>query len=371
MIEYRNNYVEIDLARIANNVRAVCGTLPSGCRKLAVVKADAYGHGAVPVARTALDAGADFLGVAIPEEGEELRRAGINAPILVLGGVNHRGAEASVLEGLTQTVCDPDDVYVLEHYCRIHKTEVDVHLKLDTGMGRIGARSAEEVDAVIRALSLSPHVRLTGAFTHFADADGESADYTLAQIARFDELSAGLPSGILRHAGASSGIVRFPQAYYDMVRLGIIMYGYSPIGTVPGIAPAMSWYTEVTYVKELSAGDCVSYGCTFRAPQRMRVATVSVGYGDGYFRALSGRANVIAGDKLCPVIGRICMDQMLIDVTDAPDVCKGSRVVLMGEVGNVKIDARDIADLIGTISYEVLLAPSRRVPKQYLDPTDK
>lgn len=367
MTEYRNNYTEIDLRRIAGNVSAICRSLPADIHKLAVVKADAYGHGAVPVALTALSSGADFLGVAIPEEGEELRRAGISAPILVLGEVNYRGAEASVLEGLTQTVCDPDDVRMLGELCKIHGRTADVHLKLDTGMGRIGARTEGEVLSVLEALSHEPSVRLTGAFTHFADADGESEDYTLRQIEKFEELTSLLPQGIIRHAGASSGIIRFPQAYYDMVRLGIIMYGYSPLPGYDCVKPALSWYTEVAFLKELSTGDCVSYGCTFRAPRRMKVATLAVGYGDGYFRAFSGRADVLVCGKRCPIIGRICMDQMLVDVSSVDGVKKGDRAVLLGRDGEETIDACELADRIGTIPYEILLAPSRRVPKQYIE----
>lgn len=366
LIEYRKNYTEIDLSIIAKNVRTVCSGLPDHIHKLAVVKADAYGHGAVPVAETALSAGADFLGVAIPEEGEELRHAGINAPILVLGEVNCRGAEASVLEGLTQTVCDADDVKVLGEFCRLHGRTVDVHLKLDTGMGRIGARTEDEVLRVLDALAEEPSVKLTGAFTHFADADGVSEDYTIRQIERFEKLTELLPGNIIRHAGASSGIIRFPQAYYDMVRIGIVMYGYYPFGSGTELEPALSWYTEVAYVKEISAGECLSYGCTFRSSDKMKVATLAVGYGDGYFRAFSGKAEVLIGGRRCPVIGRICMDQMLVDVTEAKRVQKGDRAVLIGRDGNERIDAGELAALIGTIPYEILLAPSRRVPKQYI-----
>lgn len=367
MTEYRNNYTEIDLRVIAENISAICRGLPENIHKLAIVKADAYGHGAVPVALTALSAGADFLGVAIPEEGEELRRAGINAPILVLGEVNYRGAEASVLEGLTQTVCDADDVRMLGGLCRLHGRTAEVHLKLDTGMGRIGARTDGEVLSVLDALEKEPLVKLTGVFTHFADADGDSEEYTLRQIEKFEKLSGLLPRGIIRHAGASSGIIRFPQAYYDMVRIGIIMYGYSPLPGYDCIKPALSWYTEVAFVKELSEGECVSYGCTFRAPKRMKAATLAVGYGDGYFRAFSGRSEVLIGGRRCPVIGRICMDQMLVDVSDVEGVKKGDRAVLIGRDGDETIDANELADLIGTIPYEILLAPSRRVPKQYIE----
>ena len=334
---------------------------------LAVVKANAYGHGLTQVAKTALQNGADWLGVAIPEEGETLREAGVEAPILVLGAVNEKGAEASVRNRLTQTVFDPERIRMLEDAAKKLNMTADVHLKCDTGMGRIGVRTEEELRAVLDAIKSAPHVRLTGAFTHFADADGNSNDYSLNQIEVFNQFVALLPKNILIHAAASAASLRFSQARYGMTRQGISLYGCAPVKEAPELKPALSWHTEIVYVKHLPAGACVSYGCTYRAEKPMRVATLPVGYGDGYHRALSGKAYVLIGGKRCPVIGRVCMDQIMADVTDVPEekLFLGAPAVLLGRQGNEEITADELASWAGTISYEMLLAATARVPIIY------
>ena len=335
---------------------------------MAVVKANAYGHGLVQVAQVALAHGADWLGVAIPEEGETLRQAGVDAPILVLGAVNEKGAEASVRFDLTQTVFDPERVKMLEAAAARQHKMVSVHLKCDTGMGRIGVRTRAELEAVLDALKSAPHVRLTGAFTHFADADGEEADYSLEQIRAFDAFRALLPRDLLFHAAASSAGARYPAARYQMVREGIALYGCPCVKEMPPLIPALSWHTEIVYVKALPAGSCVSYGCTFRAEKEMRVATLPVGYGDGYHRALSGKGQVLIGGKRCPVVGRVCMDQMMVDVTALPETEArlGAPVTLLGRQGREEITAEELAGWAGTISYEMLLAATARVPVAYI-----
>ena len=233
-------------------------------------------------------------------------------------------------------------------------------------MGRIGARNAAEVQDVLSALEDEPLVHLTGAFTHFADADGADAAFTQEQFQRFEALTALLPRGIVRHAANSAAIHRYAATHLDMVRMGISMYGYAPVPESLPLLPVMRWYTEVTYVKELSAGDTVSYGRTFRADKPMRVATVAVGYGDGYHRAISGRGAVLIGGKRAPILGRVCMDQLMADVTHIPGVKAGDQVVLLGEQGGERITAEELASWAGTISYEVLLAPTSRVPRVWL-----
>jgi alanine racemase len=337
---------------------------------MAVVKANAYGHGLITVARTALKNGADHLGVAVPEEGEALRKAGIDAPVLVLGPVNEQGAEASVRWGLIQTVFDRERVHMLENAAARLGMTAQVHLKCDTGMGRIGVRTKEELRAVLEEISACPHVRLTGAFTHFADADGENDDYSMAQIAAFEEMRALLPGDILFHAAASAAGVRYPQARYQMVRQGISLYGCPPVPESPKLLPALSWHTEVSYVKTLPPGASVSYGRTYTAEKEIRVATLPVGYGDGYHRALSNKAFVLIGGRRCPVIGRVCMDQIMADVSALPpDQCQiGAPAVLLGRQGSEEITAEELGAWAGTISYEMLLAPSPRVPVIYLSP---
>ena len=367
VLQYRGTNIRVDLGAIAANTAVLRrATLPAP-HMLAVVKANAYGHGLAQVAKTALLHGADWLGVAIPEEGERLREAGVEAPILVLGAVTERGAEASVRNRLTQAVFDPARVRMLEEAAARLNMTADMHLKCDTGMGRIGVRTEHELQAVLDALKAAPHVRLTGAFTHFADADGDSDAYSLRQIDAFNRLTALLPKGLLIHAAASAASLRYPQARYSMTRQGISLYGCAPVPEAPELKPALSWHTEIVYVKDLPAGACVSYGCTYKAEKDMRVATLPVGYGDGYHRALSGKAFVLIGGKRCPVIGRVCMDQIMADVTDVPEekLYLGAPAVLLGRQENEEITADELASWAGTISYEMLLAATARVPILY------
>lgn len=365
-MQYRENYREIDLEALRHNVRLLRGTVAEGTRLMAVVKADAYGHGSVQVSRAALSAGAEALAVALVEEGETLRQAGIRAPILVLGATGPREARGGVACGLTLTVCDAAMVRRVGEACRDLDRTGRVHLKLDTGMGRIGARTEDEVRRVLDALAEYPQVRLEGVFTHFADADGRDEAFTREQFRRFQALAALLPPGITRHAANSAAIHRFAGMHLDMVRMGISMYGYPPVPTELPLRPVMRWRTEVTYVKDLLPGDTVSYGCAFRADRPMRVATVAVGYGDGYHRAASGRGAVLIGGRRAPILGRICMDQLMADVTDIPGVEPGDEAVLLGRQGEAFLSAEELAQWAGTISYEVLLAATGRVPRVWL-----
>ena len=366
---YRTNYVEIDLEAVRHNARQMLARLSEGTRLMAVVKADAYGHGAVQVAQAALEAGASALAVAIPEEGECLRAAGIAAPILVLGGIEPDAAGAVVRCGLTQTVFDARAIAALSQAAQRLNRPARVHLKLDTGMSRIGVRTAAQAAALARAADEAPGVRLVGAFTHFASADEEDASQTQQQIARFEDMLRAVEAvhgaPLLRHACNSAGIYRYPQAHYDMVRGGIALYGCAPAPGIGGLRPAMRWTTRATFVKDLPAGERISYGGTYTAARDMRVMTVPVGYADGYRRAFSGRAQVLVRGRRAPVVGRVCMDQMMVDVTDVPGCAAGDEVVLLGAQGGEAISADEMAAWADTISYEILLAPSARVPRTY------
>ncbi len=368
-MQYRGTYIQVDLNAIAENTALLRAAIAPAPHMMAVVKANAYGHGLVPVAQTALKNGADWLGVAIPEEGETLRQAGVEAPILVLGAVNERGAEASVRCRLTQTVFDRERVRLLQSAAERLDMTVDVHVKCDTGMGRIGVRTREELLSVLDEIAACPRVRLTGAFTHFADADGESDEYSQRQLQRFEAFRALLPPDILFHAAASAAGIKYPQARYQMVRQGISLYGCAPVKGAPLVRPALSWHTEIAYIKTVPAGECISYGCTFQTERETRVATIPVGYGDGYHRALSGKAFLLIGGHRCPVIGRVCMDQIMADVTDVPekDCFLGAPVVLLGRQGSEEISADELASWAGTISYEMLLAATARVPITYIN----
>ena len=351
----------VDLSALRENVRLIRATLPAGTLLMVSVKADGYGHGIVQVARNAIAAGANWLAVARTYEGELLRRAGIEVPVLVLGASSEVEMAQGAANALTLTVCTPDQVYALQRAASQQNCTATVHIKLDTGMGRIGVRSAEEIAAILSALRDCPLVRLTGAFTHFADADGGDEDYTRMQLARFRELLTLLPEGILHHCANSAGIHRYPEAAMDMVRAGISMYGCPPVNTDMPLRPVMDWRTAVTYVKTVNPGDKISYGCTFTADKPMRLATIACGYGDGYHRCASGRAQVIIRGQRVPVVGRICMDQMMVDVTGVDGVCAGDEVVLLGTQDGETITADELGAWWGTISYEALLSATERV----------
>lgn len=367
----RYNICEIDLSAIRHNVGVMRAHIAGGAKFLAVVKADAYGHGAVPVARAALEAGADMLAVAIPEEGIELRLAAIDAPVLVLGGIGTWAAEAVVASDLTQVVFDEEIIRALAAAGEKLGRTAKVHIKLDTGMNRIGVRTAQEAQALARLIDSLPGIELTGCFTHMATADEDDRAGTLMQIKKFDELCAAIakvhPGKITRHAANTASIFRYPQAHADMVRGGIALYGYPPVPEAVGLRPAMRWVTRAVYVKTIAPGDRVSYGGLFAAQRDTRVMTLPVGYADGYRRGLTGKGCVLVRGKRAPILGRVCMDQIMVDVTDIPGAQAGDEAVLLGEQGGDCISAQEMADWLGTISYEVLCSPSKRVPRVYKD----
>lgn len=363
----RNRRV-VDPGKIEQNMREICSALPEHVRALAVVKADGYGHGALQTARAAIHGGASMLAVASVDEGTALRDGGIRIPILVLGAVTGYDVKQGVEAGLIQTVCSPDMVRMCESAATETGKQTEVHLKIDTGMGRIGIRTEKEKEQVMKTLQECPHVKLSGAYTHFADADGgeDGERYTEQQFRRFLELTDGLPEDVIRHCCNSAAIHRHPEMHLDMVRAGISLYGYPPVKTNMKLEPCMTWTATVSYVKELAPGSFVSYGRTWQANRTIRAATVTCGYGDGYHRSASGKACVLIHGKRAAVIGRICMDQMVADVTDIPDVKPGDEVILIGREGHEQITAEDLAKWSGTISYEILLSVGSRVKKEII-----
>ena len=357
----------VDLGMIRRNAEQIRASLSPGVKMLAVVKANAYGHGAAECARAALAGGADMLAVASVDEGLALRAKNVTAPILTLGPATAWDVEDGVRGGLIQTVCTPEMVTLCENAARPQNKQTEVHLKMDTGMGRIGVRTATERDRVLEALRSSPHVCLTGAFTHFCDADGDEDGmrFTQEQFDRFLALTAPLPSGVLRHCSNSAAIHRFPQMQLDMVRAGISLYGYPPVETGVDVRPCMRWEARVSHVKTLPPLSPVSYGRTFRTERETRVATVTCGYADGYHRTAGPGAWVLIRGKRAKIIGRVCMDQMMADVTDIAGVVPGDTVTLMGKDGNEEITAEDLAAWSGTISYEILLSSCTRVERVF------
>ncbi len=370
----RQNEVVVDLGAIKHNYHTLAARMPKGVRVMPVVKADAYGHGMQQVARTVVHEGADRLAVALCEEGVRLRECGIACQILVLGAATQRAAEPAILNDLTQTVFDVPTVEYLDELAQELGKDALVNIKLDTGMGRIGLRTEEEARALAEALARCPRVRPTGIYTHFADADalakqGRVNDFTREQLERFKRLRAFFPAGLCCHVANSAAELIFPEAYFDCVREGVSLYGYPPVKTDLAFQRALRWVTEVVHVKEIPAGATVSYGRTFTAPRDMRVATVAVGYGDGYHRAGSNRAKMLVRGQMANVVGRVCMDQTMLDVTEIPGVSVGDEVVLIGRQGEQTIDAEMLASWCDTISYEVLLAVTARVPRRYIDST--
>ena len=366
-MQLRNACVQIDLSAYSRNIRTLRAFIGHDVQLIAVVKGNAYGHGLIPATRAAVCSGADWLGVALAEEGLALREAGIKQPILIHSGINQAGFYAAAVHGLTATVFDENSAIAANAAGISAGRMVDIHVKIDTGMGRIGVRSQEALNKLLRRIAHSPGVRLTGAYSHFADADNPDPAYTDAQLARFLSATKELPEGLLVHAAASAAALSRRDTHLDMVRIGIASYGYPPVPTTLPLEKCLRLSTEVTQVKDIEPGCYVGYGRTYRADRNLRIATLAIGYGDGYARALSSRGKVLIRGVPCPVLGRICMDQTMVDVSHVPDVRTGDIAVLLGRQDGQEIDANDIAAWRGTIAYEVLLSPTPRLPVIYME----
>ena len=362
---------EISLPALRHNLQEVARRVGTAAI-VAVVKANAYGHGAVPVARTLLAAGARQLGVATVAEGVELRAAGITAPILVMGGV-FPDEIPTLLEGdLTPVLQSPDAIATMARFAgsRNISLPLRVHLKVDTGMGRLGL-TEEELLAVLGS-SWPAALQLEGLMSHLARADESDPLPTEDQLAKFRALLDAMKSmGLvvpLAHIAGSAAILRFPASHFNMVRPGLMLYGYAPgSARSPALRPALTWKTRVVQVKRVHPGHAVSYGGTFVASRPSVLAVLPVGYADGYARGLSNRGHVLIGGRPTPIVGRVCMDLTIVDVTDHPSVHPGDEAILLGEQGTARITADDLATWLGTISYEVLCQIGRRVVRIYLD----
>lgn len=372
----RPTWAEVDLARIRLNIAVLRGHIQPPAELMVVVKANAYGHGLVEVARASLEAGARWLGVAILEEGLALRRAGIQAPVLILGWTPREQADEVVSAGLDQTVFDSGDCQALAAAGHAAGRRARVHAKVDTGMGRLGwpartAQDRERLVGTIQEIAGLPGLELHGVFTHFAGSDDEDLAGARAQLGAFEEVLGGLEAvGIRprwRHCANTAAIPRLPGSHFDLCRAGIGVYGYvpSPYVTLEGLAPALSWHTRVAAVRRLRSGDAVSYNSTYRATVPEWVATLPVGYADGFARHLSNRGHVLLGGQMRPVRGRVCMDQIVVSVGEGPPPPSGEPVVLIGAQGPAARWADELAAELGTISYEVLCGISARVPRVY------
>jgi len=338
-------FAEINLEKIKNNFLAFKKLISPQTKMMAVVKADAYGLGAVPVSETCLAYGATFLGVAWVGEAKEIRESGITAPILILSEPPFESTRELVELQLTQTVFTEEYIKKLEQQLQNDQKTLKVHLKIDTGMGRIGT-SMQKALQLVDQIEKSKYLELEGVFTHFACADEKNNAYTLLQLTRFNEIAAQIKQKIKRplifHAANTAGVENFPQSQFDMVRIGIGLY-----------RQALTLKSYVIYIKEMQSGESISYGATFTLKQKTKVATVCIGYADGYSRLLSNKTHVLINGQKFPQVGRITMDMLMVDIGNS-NVKVGDEVVLIGTQGKEHIDATEIAALMGTNEYEVL-----------------
>jgi alanine racemase len=365
-------YADIDLDIIASNVDALMALTPKGTGAVAVVKADGYGHGDVAVAKAVYDK-VRMYAVATLDEAVNLRENGIDKPILILGFVNVDEYETLVKNQVTATVFDYETARQLSETAEKLKMKALCHIKIDTGMRRIGLEPDESGIEVVKRISKLSNLDMQGIFTHFATSD--EADKTKAerQLDRFEKFVGKLSEeGITFkyvHCANSAAVIDMPQTYKDMVRLGIAMYGMYPSNEVDksrvALKPALKLMSHVTYVKEVPAGQEVSYGGTFVTGRTTTIATVSVGYGDGYPRSLSSKGYVLINGKKAPIIGRVCMDQMMVDVTDIEGVGRDSLVTLIGRDGDEEITVEEIAALANTFNYEFVCNLNKRIPRNY------
>ena len=366
----RPTVAEIDLGAVQRNLARLRQLVGPGVRLFGVVKADAYGHGAVPVAR-ALEPLCNALAVSLVEEGLELRAAGIRAPILVLGAYYNRHQDEVLAERLTPVIYDEGELEKFAAAAARRGRPADVHVKVDTGMSRLGVAPAD-LAAMLERLAELPSLRLAGICTHFASADLADARTTEAALAQFGQ---GLERagqlgfrGLINHAANSAASVRFPSARFDAVRPGLALYGAMPseLVALPGLEGALALRTRVMAVRDVAVGAGVSYGGIWRATRPSRVATLPVGYADGYPRHVR-EAEVLLGGRRVPIVGAVCMDMLMIDVTDLPASALDGSVTLIGRDGGEQITVDDLARWAGTVSYEILCGISKRVPRVLRD----
>lgn len=368
---WRPTYAEVDTSAISDNIRAIRARVGPGVRIMPAVKANGYGHGAVETSRACLAGGADALCVACLEEAIELRHAGLSAPILILGCSTLDSAETIVEAGISSALCDIDFARALSDAAVKLGKNASVHVKVDTGMGRIGVPAVSALEFVRTIVEL-PGLSLDGIFTHFPSSDEADRSYTLSQISTFGKVLAGVRHQGIRipmaHASNSGAILAFPEADFDAVRPGIMIYGLYPSSDVPrsiALREALSLKTRIAFLKEVEPGTTVSYGRTYTANRRARIATLPIGYADGYSRFLSNNGEAAVRGVVVPIVGRVCMDQCLIDVTDVPGVETGDEVTLYGG-GCEKLNLTRIAERIGTVPHELPCALSKRVPRKYI-----
>jgi alanine racemase len=366
----RPTHVVVNLSQIKRNLEAIRARV-GAAKVMPIVKANAYGHGLDEVARY-LAPQVDYIGVAVLEEGIHLRKLGIHAPLLVLGGIWGDQIPLYLKHDLTMTASSLERLEQIDGAAGALKKKARVHLKIDTGMERIGVHYYN-AQTLLEAALACRHVQVEGIYSHFANSDAGDLTHARLQLERFEEVLRfyerhSLPQP-MRHMANSGAILQLPGSYYDMVRPGILLYGVYPSAEASrtvAVEPALSWKSRVVYFKVVQPGHPVSYGSTWQSDHAVRVVTIPVGYGDGYFRAMSNKAQVIIRGEKYPQVGRICMDQMMVDL-EMGSAYNGDEVILIGAAGGARVTAEDLADWAGTIPYEILTNIGARVPRVYVE----
>lgn len=364
----------INLDALENNVKEIRRVIKDDTKLMCVIKADGYGHGARKMAMELDKMGADWFAVATADEGVELRNSGVEKPILILGFTYPDQYDDLIKYNITPTVITYDNAKELSDYAAKKNAVLDIHVKLDTGMSRIGIMINDQTVDVLIKMSQLGNVRIQGIFTHFACADERDKSITHRQIEKYNRVIGELEArGLhvpIKHASNSAGIMQFPEANMNMVRAGIILYGLYPSEDVDksilDLQPVMELKSHVAYMKEIGAGQGISYGLTYVTKRRSKIATITVGYGDGYPRQLSNRGRVLIKGQSAPIVGRICMDQFMVDITDLENIEEGDEVTLVGRDGNEFISVEEVADMVGSFNYEFICVIGRRIPRVYL-----
>jgi len=368
----RPTHCVIDHAALRWNLQQIRAKVGAQVKILPMVKANAYGHGAVATAKTLLAAGADAFGVATLDEGIELRQARIEAPILIVGGVYADQLDAFLAHSLTPALYDLEGLTALDAAVAKRGASLNVHVKIDTGMGRLGL-PADDIDGWLAHLQRLKALKVEGVFSHFSTAESVDGDYTQKQLKVFTAMAARLrAAGMapLFHFANSAATITRPAAYFDMVRPGIMLYGAYPSADMAqqiSLRPVLSWRTNIIQLKKVPPGTSISYGQTFVTRRESLIATLPVGYADGYPRLFSNRGEALVRGRRAPVAGRVCMDLTMLDVTDIRDVQRGDEVVLLGRQNGAAISADELAGWANTISYEIFTSISARVPRIHIN----
>ncbi|MFP4697927.1 MAG: alanine racemase [Eubacteriales bacterium] len=374
MDKYYRVYAQIDLDAIAYNLKEIVRIKDANAEVMALIKADGYGHGAIPISRTLVENGVDRLGVAVIEEGIALRKSGVDIPILVLGYTPEHQIEQLINYNLTQAVFKINMVNEIGKIAKRLNKKAKIHIKIDTGMGRLGFFPKDETIEIIKYILSIPNVEVEGIFTHFAKADEKDKTYTYNQLEIFnkfiDKLKKQKINIPIKHAANSAGLIEVKEGHFQLVRAGISIYGLYPSDDIDfnkiELKPALSLKSHIIFLKEVEKGTSISYGGTYITSRKSRIATIPVGYGDGYPRALSSKGRVLIRGQYAPIIGRICMDQFMVDVSNISNVEDGDEVVLIGKQGDNIITVDEIAELTNTINYEIICGLGKRIPRTYL-----